>query len=42
MISNMFGLEVFYAAFKDACGDQYDNKNNYGVIDSKKFNHALN
>jgi hypothetical protein len=21
MISNMFGVEVFYAAFKDACGD---------------------
>ena len=41
MISNQFGIEVFYATFKDACGEEFDEAKNYGELDNKKFHHAL-
>jgi len=25
MISNKFGIEIFYTAFKEACGEDYDH-----------------
>jgi hypothetical protein len=24
MVSNKFGIEIFYAAFKEACGEDFD------------------
>lgn len=37
MISNKNGIEIFYAAFKEACGEDYNKENNDGLIDSNKF-----
>ena len=33
MISNKYGIEVFYTAFKEACKEDYDAPNNWGEID---------
>jgi len=41
MITNKFGLEIFYSAFKDSCGEDFDKKNKPKILDNKKFYHAL-
>jgi hypothetical protein len=41
MISNKFGIEIFYTAFKEACGDEFDEQNNYGILDEQKFYYAI-
>lgn len=33
MISNKFGIEIFYTAFKEACGDEFDENSNNGILD---------
>ena len=33
IISNKFGIEIFYTAFKEACGHEFDEHNNYGILD---------
>ena len=35
MISNKHGIEIFYTAFKEACGDEGT------VLDNDKFNYAV-
>lgn len=41
MISNKFGIEIFYTAFKQACGDDWDKVTQYGILDSSKFFYAI-
>lgn len=41
MISNRHGIEVFYTAFKQACGEEYSQQNNYGQLDSTKFYYSI-
>ena len=41
MISNKYGIEIFYAAFKEACGEEFDVKSNYGILDEMKFYYAI-
>jgi hypothetical protein len=41
MISNKHGIEIFYTAFKEACGDEYDHHNNHGYLDNSKFYYAI-
>lgn len=41
MIRNKFGLEVFYTAFKQACGEEYNHLNNYGHLDNTKFYYSI-
>ena len=41
MVSNKFGIEVFYAAFKEACGDDFNAANNYGEINNQQFYYAI-
>ena len=41
MISNTFGIEVFYTAFKEACGEDYDHSTNHGYLDNSKFYYAI-
>ena len=37
MVSNKHGIEIFYAAFKEACGEDYNKENNDGLLDNDKF-----
>jgi len=41
MISNKHGIEIFYAAFKEACGENYNDKEMSGYLDNSKFYYAL-
>lgn len=41
MISNKFGIEIFYTAFKEACGEDFNVNANHGVLDNKKFYFAI-
>lgn len=41
MISNKFGIEIFYTAFKEACGEQFDSISNFGILDEMKFHYAI-
>jgi hypothetical protein len=41
MISNKFGIEIFYTAFKEACGEDFNVQANHGVLDNKKFYFAI-
>ena len=41
MIRNKFGIEVFYTAFKEACGEEFDHNVNHGVLDKSKFYYAI-
>ena len=41
MITNKFGIEIFYTAFKEACGDDYDASENLGFLDNLKFYYAM-
>ena len=34
-------MEVFYTAFKEACGEEYDKDKNYGELDKSKFYYAI-
>lgn len=37
MISNKYGIELFYTVFKEACGDNFNKDNNDGLIDNTMF-----
>lgn len=45
MVSNRFGLEVFYAAFRAACADEFDKPSKKGnrnpLMDNNKFFYAI-
>lgn len=41
MISNKFGIDVFYTAFKEACGEDFIKEVNHGVLDNSKFYYAI-
>jgi len=41
MISNQFGIEIFYTAFKEACGEDYDPQTNHGYLDNSKFYYSI-
>ena len=41
MISNKFGIEVFYTAFKEACGEDFSERHNFGYLNNKQFYYAL-
>jgi hypothetical protein len=41
MISNKYGIEIFYTAFKEACGTDFNIPNNFGLLDNKKFYYAI-
>ena len=41
MVSNKYGIEIFYTAFKEACGDDFDPVNNDGILDNTKFYYAI-
>jgi hypothetical protein len=41
MVSNKYGIEIFYTAFKEACGDEFDHTNNDGILDHTKFYYAI-
>ena len=41
MISNKFGIENFYTAFKEACGAEFNVQANHGMLDNKKFYFAI-
>ena len=41
MISNKFGIEIFYTAFKEACGEEFDDHAHYGILDEMKFYYAI-
>jgi len=41
MISNKFGIEIFYTAFKEACGEEFNDVINHGVLDNTKFYYAI-
>ena len=41
MITNKFGIEIFYTAFKEACGEDFNHKVNHGVLDFTKFYYAI-
>jgi hypothetical protein len=41
MVSNKFGFEIFYTAFKEACGEDFNDKINHGVLDNRKFYYAI-
>ena len=41
MITNKFGIEVFYTAYKEACGEDFNHKVNHGVLDSTKFYYSI-
>jgi hypothetical protein len=41
MVSNKFGIEIFYTAFKEACGEDFDETVNHGVLDTTKFFYAM-
>lgn len=41
MIRNKFGIEVFYTAFKEACGEDFNHQCNHGVLDKSKFYYAI-
>lgn len=41
MITNKFGIEIFYSAFKEACGEDFNHKVNHGVLDFTKFYYAI-
>jgi hypothetical protein len=41
MITNKFGIEVFYTAYKEACGEDFNHKVNHGVLDYTKFYYAI-
>ena len=41
MISNKYGIEIFYTAFKEACGTDFNVANNFGLLDNKKFYYAI-
>lgn len=41
MITNKFGIEIFYTAFKEACGDDYNHEGNYGLLDNSKFYYSI-
>ena len=41
MISNTYGIEIFYTAFKEACGDDFSEENNDGLLDEMKFYYAI-
>ena len=41
MIKNKFGIEVFYTAYKEACGEDFNHKVNHGVLDFTKFYYSI-
>jgi hypothetical protein len=41
MISNKHGIEIFYTAFKEACGEDYNDKEMSGYLDNSKFFYAI-
>lgn len=41
MITNKFGLDIFYTAFKEACGEEFNEEKNYGILDEDKFYYAI-
>lgn len=41
MIKNKFGIEIFYTAFKEACGEDYNHQCNHGELDNTKFYYAI-
>ena len=41
MISNKFGIEVFYTAFKEACGEDFHKEINHGILDNSKFYYSI-
>jgi len=41
MVSNKFGIEIFYTAFKEACGEDFDQDHNDGILDNTKFYYAI-
>ena len=41
MISNKFGIEIFYTAFKEACGESFADQYQYGLLDEMKFHYAI-
>lgn len=41
MISNKFSIDVFYTAFKEACGEDFNHQVNHGVLDNTKFFYAI-
>lgn len=41
MVSNKYGIEIFYTAFKEACGEDFDKDHNDGILDNTKFYYAI-
>lgn len=41
MVSNKFGIEIFYTAFKEAYGEDFDQDHNDGILDNTKFYYAI-
>ena len=41
MVSNKHGLEIFYAAFKDAVGSKFDADSSESAVDTPKFYYAM-
>jgi hypothetical protein len=37
MISNKYGIELFYTVFKEACGERFNKETNDGLIDNTMF-----
>ena len=40
MVKNQYGLEIFYAVFKDACKSSYDDSGS-GLLNLEKFFYAM-
>ena len=38
---NKYGIEIFYTAFKEACGEDFDKDHNDGILDNTKFYYAI-
>lgn len=41
MISNKYGLEIFYTVFKEACGEEFNEADNFGILNEEKFYYAI-
>lgn len=41
MITNKFGIEVFYTVFKEACGEDFNHTINHGTLDNKQFYYSI-
>ena len=41
MVTNKFGLEIFFTAFKQASGDKYNHTTHNGFLDQQKFYYSM-